>query len=819
MAQNKHLYLKNEVTANDGFKKTRNMQSNDSDEPETEVSKFPNQAQQDRLRRANAIFYTERKQRNEHRTIAVPAVIDIIVIKFYKVFSDDLKKEFYKRYGIIVSYYEDFNRTISFETTDSALFLVFIQHLELFYSSDLTETYHGKPYNLIALIHDFRFLTGRRRIKSYAGGISSISFIPPQNDKSLTIYNYLLAHLRERNKAIYQTTLTAEIIDVADLSQEDIESIVNNFDVVKTVTSTRTERRRPGVYGEERRDYGFTITAADNLPIVGVIDTGLYRIEPLRPCITDISFDLTNTTAYWDASGHGTSVACLVALGQEFITEIKSAYAAKAKIAIIKAIENDSDNLNIVQLAETIKSAYDNHSIRLFNLSLNDPMPKGYNKAFSDYAYILDKLAYENDILIFISVGNISEQRLRELLIDEPHAAHEYPNIFYSLDGGSDIHTCETTNISEPAESLNNISIGALAGNLERGVTSDITPAEEYPAYYTRKFHYDYEQLINGSEFTRSQKNKHLNKPDIVFDGGDLFRYDAGMEILRSPTDPSGMRYFSKSCGTSLATPLVTSMAAEILTQYSAFRTQTVKALLINCSCPPIGSNATPPPAFRGFAINLFRKLVGFGRPNQNVITYSDDNSVTFAIESDIELEELQTIILTLPSYINNSGNKLNFKGTLCYSFLPIKENHLDYLPLQITFGIFKPIEANQMGTMKTEDYRIKAGMSWSEDFFGVENRLFSNVQHIDENVSAAQIEAIGNKVSIAIKCTGKKEIPDSHRKHLVDTKHKFSIILTITELPASRASNRLYNDIIAINTVQAIAEAEGEAFAEAEAE
>jgi Subtilase family len=814
MALNRHLYLKNNKGTNDGFKKSRYAKTEDSEEPEVEVSKFPNPAQQDRLRRANAIFYTERKQRTEKRTIEVPGAIEVIVIKFFKVFNSSLIKEFYSKYGMLVSSFEDFNRTVYFEISDSTAFKKFTEHLEMFYESSAIETYQGKEYNLVALINDFRFLSSKRRIKSYFTGTSCIGLIAPQNQLARDIRDSLFKYLRTKGKAISQTELSPDILEVFNLSKEETEEIVDNFDIVKVVTSSRVERIRPGAFGEVRRGYGFEVTVPSNLPTVGIIDTGFFRIEPLRPCLTSISFDLTNTSPYIDDSGHGTAVESLVALGEEFIKEIKTTYEAKARIAVIKAIQTDNDGLNITKLVDIIKEAYSEHGIRIFNLSLNDPMPKGYNKHISDYAYLLDKLAYENDLLIFISVGNIPEQRLRELIIDEPHASHEYPDIFYSLDDRSEIHSCETTNISEPSESLNNISVGAIAGNLEGGPSSDITPAEEYPAYYTRKFNYDYEQSVNGSDFIRSQKNKHLNKPDLVFEGGDLFRFESGLEILRSPIEPPGDRFFSRGCGTSYSTPLITSYAATVCQHYPSLSLQTVKALLINSAESPCGNN---PPHFRGYPINLLRKLTGFGRPKSDLLTGTDNDSVTFVIESEIELEEFQTILISIPHYINRSGNKLNFKATLSYSFLPVKDNHLCYLPLQLTFGVFKPIEAEVMGKMKTEDYRIKNGMSWSDDFFGVENRLFSNVQQINHTVSGGQIESVGNKVSLAIKCTGKKDVPDSHRKHLEETRHKFSLILTITELPTSRATNRLYQEIIAINTIEAIADIEGEATVEVE--
>jgi hypothetical protein len=814
MAENRHVYLKNQPGTNDGFKKSRWVKTEVEDESEVETAKVPNSVQKERLRRANAILYSERKQRLEKRTIALPDVIEVVIIRFFKVFNSSLVKEFYSKYGLLVSAYEDFNKTVYFEIIDEEAFKFFIKHLELFYESPSDETYQGKEYNLIALINDFRFLSSKRRIKSYSTEMSCISLISPQRASANEIYKALLTYLESKGKPVYQTDLSPEILEVSNLSREDTEEIADNFDIVKTVSSSRVERRRPGAFGEARRDYGFEITVPDNLPIVGIIDTGFFRIEPLRRCLTNIAYDLTNTSPYIDDSGHGTAVASLVVLGEDFIREIKTAYEAKAKIAVIKAIQADNDGLNIVRLVEVIKQAHAEHGIRIFNLSLNDPMPKGYNKHFSDYAYLLDKLACENDLLIFISVGNIPEQRLKELIVEEPHTAHDYPDFFYSLDNRSEIHSCETTNISEPSESLNNVSIGAIAGNLEGSLNSDITPSEELPAYYTRKFHYDYEQPVNGSDFMRSQRNKHLNKPDLVFEGGDLFEYGSGLEILRSPIEPAGDRYFSRSCGTSFSTPLIASYAAVIQRQYPLLRMQTIKALLINSAESPCGDN---PVQFRGYPINLLRKLTGFGKPQSNFLTATDNNAISFVIESEIEVEELQTILVSIPNYINKSGNKLNFKATLCYSFLPIKDNHLGYLPLQITFGIFKPVEANEMGKMKTENYRIKQGMSWSDDFFGVDNRLFSNVQQRDDNVSGAQIEALGNKVALAIKCTAKNDIPESHKKYLVAAKHKFSLILTVSELPTSRASNRLYQDIVAINSIEAIATLEGEATAEAE--
>ena len=42
---------------------------------------------------------------------------------------------------------------------------------------------------------------------------------------------------------------------------------------------------------------------------------------------------------------------------------------------------------------------------------------KFYNQDISTYAYILDELAYIYDLLIFISVGNLSEEDIKNMQI------------------------------------------------------------------------------------------------------------------------------------------------------------------------------------------------------------------------------------------------------------------------------------------------------------------------------------------------------------------------------------------------------------------
>jgi subtilisin family serine protease len=803
MAENQHKYLKNEPNQNDGFKKTRGWTPKEEPE-EPEPPKRIQAFQKDRLRIANALVYSQRKQRRDEKTLEISGNIELIRLHFFVEFNIDLQKKFLSQYGLSVLEYSSFNKSVLFEITSEELFQTFISHVQIVFESSDDDSYELKPYNLIALIFNFEFITDKHRLGTISETGFLLSLVTSLNPNGKRQVDELLQFLTNKATTSYDANYP-ELIEVMELTTIDLDVLAKNFDIIRLITSSRPVKIRPGVYGDVRRAYGFTVDVPDNLPIVGIIDSGVNNIDPLRPALTAIQFDHTGNGAYWDEVGHGTSVAGLIVLGEEFHKNIRSAYTAKAKIAVIKVIHSDYDPIDIPKLLNDIRTARRTNGVRLFNMSLNLPIAKNYNDSFGNFAYELDKLSYEEDLLIFMSVGNYDAVELEALLNGSYHPSHDYPRFFYEPNSSSPHHACWFTNIQEPSESLNNVSVGALAGNLEVGSNQDITPASEYPAYYSRKFHYDYTQQVNSTNFQVNQNNKHLNKPDLVYEGGDLFEYPSGLEILRTPLSTTE-RYFGRNSGTSLATPLITSLAAEILHIYPKLKTQTVKALLIN-NASSIATNN--PPAFQNFGINLYRKLIGFGKPQKSNLIVSDDNTAIFVVEDGIELEEVVVIPLKLPKFISDSENKLHFQATLCYSFLPLKDNHLNYLPLHISFGFFKNVGPERIANNQAKEYRIKSAITWSEDFFGVEKRLFSNTQKQVFNLQPYDLPELNYEIAIAIRCTSKKEIPLAHQTHL-QKQHPFSLVIAISEIPELRASGDLYNQLNAINTVENIADIEG---------
>lgn len=821
MSVNKpHLFLANPKDLTTGFKKTRDVSKKkktggtEGEEREQELPSTPNASHQASLREAYISFVAEKRSRDQKRVIDVPATIDLLTIHFYKRFDQSLQELFLQRYGLSVISYENFNKSVLFSIVDDKLFNGFTKHIQQFYESATNIPWQGTPYNLIALVHKLEFHTTKKIVQSSSEQQTLFSLIDIYDSKSRNIFAALTSYLKKSNKP-FRYSPQGGILEVSGLSKAETSDIVSSFDIFRHVSSSRVERLKPSEYGTAIRDFGFsTLPDSKNIK-VGVIDTGVTKIDPLKPVTPGESIDLTDTTAFWDDHGHGTLVAGIVAVGSDFYDTLKSEYLSNADIVPIKVLNSGSDDLSIIGIVDAIKKAHDQFGVRIFNMSLNDPAAKKYNSMFSDYAFLLDKLAYENDLLIFISAGNLNPNHIKELL-EDPHASHEYPHHFYSPNSDSSFHRCELTNIATPADSLNNITVGALAGNFENRAEFGVTPAKEYPAIYSRKFHNDYNQTIHGVPFMRSQKNKYLNKPDLVFWGGDLFDFEAGIEILRSPMHPIE-KYYSRTCGTSLATPLVTSMAAKILKEYPKLKTQSVKALLINSTVTPWGGNPTH---FRDAALKgVLRKLVGFGMPDEKAAVFSNENKITFIVEDEIKLEEFKVIPIKLPNYINDSENKINITATLCYSFLPVKNNHISYCPLQITFGFFKNMAASAIANSNLVEHQLKSNVSWSDDFFGVENRVFCNTQKIGFSLSGGQIKDLGNELAVAIKCTGKNEIETVNVSNLRNIEHKFSLAISVSELPYNRASGNLYNEMTAINTIENITTANLEAKGDLEAE
>ncbi|MBL4905789.1 MAG: S8 family peptidase [Flavobacteriaceae bacterium] len=793
---NKHVYLNNRKNQQSGFNRKRGFSQEETEEEleEPTIKQF----QVANLRNYYIDFTQSYESRYTNRTIEFTAYIDLIEIRFFPIFNKDLKNKFFQKYGLLPVSYNDFNRTVVFEVVDQNSFEVFKADIEFIISLDEDVPYSGEDHNLIATIYKFHFIDKRAKTSEEESIILSII-----QSASIEIANLqkerLKQFLGEANLS-FSTNNNEDLFYLNQASNDIVITIEQNFDIIQSITSSRALNIRPGMLGTLRMEYGFEVEVPENLSTVGIIDTGVNTIEPFNNLIVDGGINITGETDS-DHSGHGTLVAGLAIFGQDLPASVENSYVAKCKVLPIKVLHNNDGGIDFPMLLQAIRTAKEDKGVRIFNMSLVF-YPKKYNEAFSDLAYELDRLSHELGVLIFISVGNFDAISLRELLTIDFHSDHTYPEFFYNLNSTSPVHNCENTNISTPSESLNNLSIGALAGNIEDSDNSDLTPSNIYPAYYTRKFHFDYEQKINATDFNRNQKNKHLNKPDLVFDGGDLLNAQSGIEVIASPAG----NYFKRTAGTSLSCPLITSIAAEIEGLYPDLDVQSIKALLIN-SANYYKSRELP--LFQN-KDELLRKLIGFGVPDRNHSLFSDNKSITMVIEDQIKPLEIVSIPIFLPEYLKTAENKLIFEISIAYSSYPDKGNHLGYLPLHMSFNLMKNIPIKDIATNKASETVAKSGFSWSEDHFGKENILFSNAQSKEYRLQPRDIVSLNGQMAVAVRCLSKDNMIDEELKYDIENnQHAFSLVIRITEELKNNTENNLYNEMLAINSLTVISEVE----------
>ena len=741
------------------------------------------------------------KYRTKDQSLNIPYDIDFILITFQGTFSiKDTWKKYFNDFGLEASAFYDFGRKGLFAVADREKFQTFITNVHNFIEYELEGNQAVQYSSYIKYIAGFELLKSKDILKfklENTGNIVYLSLINLPLDESVKqqIFQSLTDYL-EQVSISYKYDEESDRIELQNPASEQIQKIVQNFDIIESVTCSAFTTVRPSDFGTVKRQSGFTIqNADDDLPIIGIIDTGIEMQTALAPLIiNDSSYTLAGNPLIDQAGrnrlGHGTAVAALAALGKHnhknnFEGEVK----ADAKLLSIKISDNGNgfiSELDLLKMLYDVKAKYP--EIRLFTLTSCYSNFMHKNETFSDYTYSLDKFAYETDSLIFICTGN------NENCINE--------NTNYDLSYFHGDHT----NLSTPADSLNNITVGAAVDNMKESVYLGIADGREFPALYTRKGHIDLSAI-----YSANKNNKHYFKPDVIESGGDIGFYnettldwmdEPALTLLSARSEIGTMQ----EVGTSFATPLVANLAARIIKQYPTISNESVKALIINGA----SLNLTP---FSSDVSKLQNRVAGNGIVDGFKSLYSTENSATLILEDKIGNGKIRVYPINFPEYLvkDDLGKKrgiLKVTATLCFKFLPIKNNQLSYNPIHMAFSIFKNHSADDI--MKADDKenkftsKLKSTLSWSQNGRYVSKPLpYSNTQKINLNVNVDNLVNEKNAFKLAIHAKLSEQIvggvPEGY-----PSEFPFSIVLTIEET-VKESTGKLYDEIQLVNELEII--------------
>ncbi|GAB6119519.1 S8 family serine peptidase [Dysgonomonas termitidis] len=747
---------------------------------------------------ANLNTDLEEKYRIKDRTIEIPYDIDYIQITFQDQFViSKYFQDYYSDFGLEAVAFYDFAQKGLFAVADRDKFEVFLTNVNNFIEFGLKENQESTYSNYVIYIRSFKLLRTNDILKFQIENIGSIIYLslinlPLDEEVKQQIVQSLITYV-ETNNIEYKYDTESDRIELHNPSVEQIQKIIQNFDIIESVTCSAFTTIRPTQFNTVQREFGFVIeNAEEELPIVGIIDTGISQQTALAPLIiNDTTFTLAGNPLIDQAGrnrlGHGTAVAGLVALGKDnHRNNFEGEVVADAKLLSIKISDNGCgyiSEINLLKMLYDVKAKYPH--IRLFTLTTCYGNHMNTNESFSDYTFSLDSFAYETDSLIFICTGNNDNCINENTNYDLSYFNHEH------------------TNLSTPADSQNNIIIGAAADNLKNGAFRGIANGREFPTLYTRKGHVDLSTIYNAKK-----TNKNYFKPDVINSGGDMGFYNANtldwmdepaLTLLSARPEIGIM----EEVGTSFSTPLVANLAAKIIKNYPTLSNESIKALIIN------GASLELIP-FPTTLAKLKNRVAGNGLVNDFKSLYSTDNSATLILEDTIQDGKIRIYPINFPNYLvqDDLGKKngiLKISATLCFKFKPIKNNQLSYNPIHIAFCIFKNQSAEDI--MKPDEElksKLKSTLSWSENGRYVSKPLpYSNTQKISFNVNVSDLINEKNSFKLAIHTKLSEQIVGGLPENY-PTEFPFSIVLTIEETVKSN-TGKLYDEIQLVNNLEAI--------------
>lgn len=369
-----------------------------------------------------------------------------------------------------------------------------------------------------------------------------------------------------------------------------------------------------------------------SMPTVCVIDSGIQEshllLEPGIDKPSSLCFlpgAVTDVADHVRPSGHGTRVAGAVLHGEE--VPKAGTVQLEAWVQNARVLNNDCDMPKELfppaVLREVIhKYHLGSRKTRIFNHSINADAPSR-NVHMSAWAAEIDRLSFENDILIVQSTGNLKSSRpaprpgIQEHLV----AGKSYPDYLGET-------YCRVAN---PAQSFQALSVGSVAyGSFE---------ASGYRSFAA--------QAGEPSAFSRSGPGIWGSiKPEVVEYGGDCLRTAGASPTVTTPT-------FAKACypelvastmhgspavdrdevGTSFAAPKVTRIAARLQATLPDETCLLYRALIAQSArWPEWASRLTPAQQ----AVLLQR--IGYGIPDIARATENDNHRTTFISHGDQEI-------------------------------------------------------------------------------------------------------------------------------------------------------------------------------------
>ncbi|ROS58220.1 subtilase family protein [Frigoribacterium sp. PhB160] len=429
------------------------------------------------------------------------------------------------------------------------------------------------------------------------------------------------------------------------------------------------------------------------LPIIGVLDGGVGSV--LDPWVVDRWTVISPSDT--DAE-HGTFISgLLIAAGPLNPSLLDSARPA-CRILDLKVLPADPGGTGVNfgryypggaaefldEIEDAVRDARKRYDVRIFNLSVNFDGP-GDDARYGFAAQRLDEIARQHDVIFVISGGNLvpSDQRAEWGTNPDRNLA-------------ALVRETRTT-VSEPAESLFNLSVSALN---PPGIGGQVPYAL---TRYSR----------------RGPGLRGATKPDLAHIGGSG-TYDSVAGYGLVSVDEAGAEV--TDCGTSFAAPLVARELADLdVAIQGDVPREVLLALLIH-------EARMPKQLQKGSIGAVATQLAGFGVPSQTHHTLErPDSEIVMVFNSTVLPREEHSLDFSWPAALTTNGKCRGYARLTLVARPVLAYEHGDErirvnidakLMQQNEDGgfnnVLKPVHnPNAMANPKTERERLRENHKW----------------------------------------------------------------------------------------------------------
>lgn len=428
------------------------------------------------------------------------------------------------------------------------------------------------------------------------------------------------------------------------------------------------------------------IDSGGEAPGVVVLDSGLATGHPLLEAAVGKAQSFLPGEGAHDENGHGTHVSGLALYG-DFERHLRAgAFVPTLRLFSGRILDKNNNATGFVEnhIEKAVRHFVEQHSCRVFNLSLGDankPYRGGHLKGLS---VTLDTLSRELNVLFVVSAGN---HRIGEESPDGLEWRDNYPNYLLG----------DAWRIVEPAPALNALTVGSLARHNQswNSQTHTYDPSEvpiaqpEQPSPFTRGGY-----SVDGAI-----------KPELLAHGGNwaintraghvLLERVAGLGVVSTNHQFAKGHPFAVDIGTSMAAPQVAHLAATILREHPDAHANFIRALLC--------LNAFMPEASQYLVEQdkSFRSVCGYGQVNEEALHRSLENAVTLIAGGPIENKRHHFYEIPIPDEFVSGGKRRLREIAVALAYMPlVRSTRIKYRATRIDFRLVTAPDLEHVTTM-----------------------------------------------------------------------------------------------------------------------